>query len=94
MAADYDAPRVNEDEAGVDTLVLERTGLHAPTIRDDSDGGLADIDSESWDNRDAEIIVIPLQATEFVCTGCFLMVSRLQLSPDHSHGTLCNDCAA
>jgi hypothetical protein len=91
MAADYDAPRATDDDGALDTIVLQRATRQAPADIEDAEMASQGV---GWDDLESEVVVIPLQATEFVCTGCFLMVSRLQLSPDHSHGALCLDCAA
>lgn len=97
MATDYDAPRVREgeDDKG-DTLV------ELSTTRSRSALDLLDEDTEATDpltlpgadlsDLSLEVHVIPQQADEFSCIGCFLLVHRSQ---ETKPGTsLCKDCAA
>jgi hypothetical protein len=92
MAADYDAPRATDDDGALDTIVLQRGPKQETSETDEPD--FANEGGDSWGAVDVDVVVVPLQASEFVCTECFLMVDRLQLSPDTSHGLVCNDCAA
>jgi hypothetical protein len=91
MAADYDAPRLTDDDGALDTIVIPRKSSDELIDVDDleqADGG------GGWGDIESDVVVIPLQATEFVCSGCFLMVDRLQLVTDKNGAALCRDCAA
>ena len=91
MAADYDAPRPTDDDGALDTIVIRRTPRDELVESDDlelAEGG------GGWGDIEADVVVIPLQATEFVCSGCFLMVDRLQLVTGKNGAVLCRDCAA
>lgn len=95
MATDYDAPRVREGDEEKDAMVeLDAVRPHSAVdlLDDDSDvteghvlpgADLSDLSLEVW--------VVPRQADEFSCRGCFLLVHRSQESKPGT--SLCRDCA-
>ncbi|KRE60088.1 MULTISPECIES: DUF4193 family protein [Intrasporangiaceae] len=97
MATDYDAPRVREGEDEKNDTLVELDAARSRTTTD-----LLEEDTEATDgltlpgadlsDLSLEVHVIPQQADEFSCIGCFLLVHRSQESKPGTH--LCRDCAA
>ena len=96
MATDYDAPRKTDDELAEDSLE------ELKARRADASSSVIDIDeaeaAESHElpgadlsHEELSVRVLPKQADEFTCTGCFLVqhVSR-RSAPGVD---LCRDCA-
>lgn len=97
MATDYDAPRVREGEEDKSDSLVELDAARSRTPID-----LLEEDSEATDGHtlpgadlsdlSLEVHVVPRQADEFSCMGCFLLVHRSQESKPGTN--LCLDCAA
>ena len=97
MATDYDAPRVREGEEDKGDTIVE---LDAARSRSPLD--LLEEDTEATDgltlpgadlsDLSLEVHVLPRQADEFSCIGCFLLVHRSQETKPGTN--LCQDCAA
>jgi uncharacterized protein DUF4193 len=98
MATDYDAPRVQPESDGdesLEELTSRRKNDAATAVIDVDDGDAVD----SFDLPDADLSgeeltvrVVPKQADEFVCSSCFLVqhTSRLALRKDgHQYCTEC-----
>lgn len=98
MATDYDAPRTSEEEQKEESLEARRlvTGDQDKTSGkvDEDENELADsfeLPGADLSHEVLSIEVMPRQADEFTCSGCFLVqhVSR-RSSPT---ANLCRDCA-
>lgn len=97
MATDYDAPRVREGEDEKNDSLVELDTARSRTTTD-----LLEEDPEATDglilpgadlsDLSLEVHVLPRQADEFSCIGCFLLVHRSQESKPGTE--LCRDCAA
>lgn len=98
MATDYDAPRTSEEEQKEESLEARRlvTGDQDKTSGkvDEDENELADsfeLPGADLSHEVLSIEVMPRQADEFTCSGCFLVqhVSRRSLPT----ADLCRDCA-
>ncbi len=98
MATDYDAPRRDEVDLGEDSL----EELKARRV--DSQSGSVDIDeaeaAEAFDLPGADLAdeeltakVVPMQADEFGCSSCFLVLHRSQLAGERNGEPICRECA-
>lgn len=98
MAADYDAPRSNDtDESAVSLEAYADRGAQKVGIAADLDDGdtsaefelgVADVDV------DLDVVVLPVQESEFTCVRCFLVRDRVMFDHDTKLGTVCMECAA
>lgn len=97
MATDYDAPRKNEDE-NEDSLE------EIKSRRNDKNSGKVDEDeveaAESFElpgadlsHEELTVRVLPRQADEFTCMGCFLVKHRSQIAKEKNGELYCVDCA-
>ncbi|EPD33475.1 DUF4193 domain-containing protein [Propionimicrobium lymphophilum] len=96
MATDYDAPRKSDEEMRTDSIE-ELKG------RRDNNSGNVDEDeveaAESFElpgadlsNEELTVRVLPRQAGEFTCAGCFLVKSSSQLAEVRGDQSYCVDC--
>lgn len=97
MATDYDAPRKTEEELHEDSLE------ELKTRRNDTSSSKIDEDeveaAESFElpgadlsHEELTVRVLPRQADEFTCAGCFLVKSRSQLAEVRQGKEYCVDC--
>jgi hypothetical protein len=97
MATDYDAPRKTDDdhdESGIEELKARRTKT-AVGLADLDEGEHGPIELPGSDLSDEQLVVrvLPRQADEFTCTGCFLVQHRSRLARHTRRESLCQDCA-
>ncbi|MBM6403106.1 DUF4193 domain-containing protein [Phycicoccus sp. CSK15P-2] len=98
MATDYDAPRVRDGEEEKNDSVVELDAARSRTstdlLEDDTDtsGDGVTLPGADLSDLSLEVHVVPQQADEFSCIGCFLLVHRSQESKPGT--SLCRDCAA
>ena len=97
MATDYDAPRKSDDEISEDSIE------ELKTRRNDKNSGSVDEDeveaAESFElpgadlsNEELTVRVVPRQADEFTCAGCFLVKNRSQIAAVRHGQEFCVDC--
>jgi hypothetical protein len=92
---DFDAPRTNTIEPPTQSLDLLQARW-AGQIDEQADPEFADIyDLPSLDLSEDELTapVIPVQANEFRCGGCFLVLRMTQRSGSRGGHDVCRDCA-
>ncbi|PID50918.1 MAG: dUTPase [Propionibacteriales bacterium] len=98
MATDYDAPRKSDEEMSEDSLE------ELKTRRNDKASGAVDEDeveaAESFElpgadlsHEELTVRVLPRQANEFTCAGCFLVKQVSQLAESSGDDHYCVDCA-
>ena len=97
MATDYDAPRKTDDdphEDGIEELKARRTKT-AVSLADPDEDDHGPIELPSADLSDEHLVVrvLPRQADEFTCTGCFLVQHRSRLVRHTRRESICQDCA-
>lgn len=96
MAADYDSPRKTDDDADEDSIE-ELKARRAETAvglvdLDEGDNGPIELPGADLSGEELTVRVLPRQADEFTCSGCFLVVHRSRLARQDSGGSLCRDC--
>jgi hypothetical protein len=92
---DFDAPRTNTIEPPTESLnVLQ--ARWADQVDESADPEFADIyDLPGMDISDDELTapVIPVQANEFRCGRCFLVLHRALQAGSRDGHDVCRDCA-
>jgi len=97
MATDYDAPRKGDEES-------EDSLGELKTRRNDKNSGAVDEDeveaAETFElpgadlsHEELTVRVLPRQADEFTCAGCFLVKHRSQIARQVGEQAYCIDCA-
>lgn len=97
MATDYDAPRKSDEEMSEDSLE------ELKSRRIDKNSGKVDEDeveaAEAFElpgadlsHEELTVRVLPRQADEFTCAGCFLVKHRSQLAEVRGDKMYCVDC--
>ena len=97
MATDYDAPRKPDEDLSEDSLE------ELKTRRNDKSSGQVDEDeveaAESFElpgadlsHEELTVRVLPRQADEFICVGCFLVKNRTQIAAVVDGQDFCVDC--
>jgi hypothetical protein len=97
MATDYDAPRKSEEE------IREESIEELKSRRNDKNSGKVDEDeaeaAESFElpgadlsHEELTVRVLPRQADEFTCSGCFLVKHRSQIASTRGELEYCIDC--
>ena len=97
MSTDYDAPRKTDEEMNEDSLE------ELKSRRNDKNSGKVDEDeveaAESFElpgadlsHEELTVRVLPRQADEFTCAGCFLVKGRSQLAEQRGDLMYCVDC--
>ncbi|GAB3622983.1 DUF4193 domain-containing protein [Mariniluteicoccus endophyticus] len=98
MATDYDAPRKTEEDSTEDSIE------ELKNRRNDAQSGKVDEDeveaAESFElpgadlsHEELTVRVLPRQADEFTCAGCFLVRHRSQIVEEKGDKAYCMDCA-
>lgn len=93
---DYDAARrpvVELEDDSLDELKARRAGATSPTVDVDEPDGDFELPGADLSDEELTVSVIPMQADEFRCDGCFLVHHRSRLVVPSSGRTLCQDCA-
>ena len=100
MPEDYDAPRKRGAEVETDSLEeLQQLASHkqqTAVIDDDLiDFSLpgAEITDEAFSEDEFTAPVIPMQASEFRCSSCFLAHPMRRRAYNRNNEPVCNDCA-
>lgn len=97
MAADYDAPRKNDDEESDSIEALkERSSSKTSTAIDVEDLDTADgfeLAGGDLSAEGLEVVVLPPQADEFTCIECFLVKHQAQKARETIAGFVCVECA-
>jgi hypothetical protein len=97
MATDYDAPRKTDEEIQEDSIE------ELKNRRNDKASGQVDEDeveaAESFElpgadlsHEELTVRVLPRQADEFTCAGCFLVKHRSQIAEVRGDKEYCVDC--
>ncbi|RZL75480.1 MAG: DUF4193 domain-containing protein [Rhodococcus sp. (in: high G+C Gram-positive bacteria)] len=102
MVTDYDAPRrARVEDVDSDESVEDLSGYRRPPVpvtEEDADDAAveeafelpgADLSGEG----ELKVRVLPRQANEFVCSGCFLVQHRSRLAATKDGMKFCRDCA-
>ena len=97
MATDYDAPRKSDDEAREDSLEeLKSRRNDKNSVQVDEDEAEVDetfeLPGADLSHEELTVRVLPRQADEFTCAGCFLVKSRSQLAETRGGKMYCVDC--
>ncbi len=96
MAQDYDSPR-NKDEDEESLQALSTKNQNSASDIDDDENAIAEdyeLPGADLSNEDSSVTVIPMQGDEFICTECFLVKHRSQLSDASEEGhPVCTECA-
>ena len=100
MVTDYDAPRRAdiEDDETADSVEKLAGRRHQPSSVIDED---VDAEEEVFELPGADLSgegelnvrIVPKQADEFVCSGCFLVYHRSRLATTKDGMKFCRDCA-
>lgn len=97
MAQDYDSPR-NKDEDEESLQALGKSSQNDASNIDDDENAIAEdyeLPGADMSNEDASVTVIPMQGDEFICSECFLVKHRSQLSASSTADQpVCEECAA
>jgi Domain of unknown function (DUF4193) len=97
MATDYDAPRKTDDDSdqdGLEELKGRRTKTAVgPADLYEGDHGLIEPPGADLSDEQLVVRVLPRQADEFTCTGCFLVQHRSRLVRHTRRESICQDCA-
>jgi hypothetical protein len=97
MATDYDAPRKSEEEISEDSIE------ELKSRRNDKNSGKVDEDeaeaAEAFElpgadlsHEELTVRVLPRQADEFTCAGCYLVRHRSQIAAVRDGLEYCVDC--
>jgi len=97
MATDYDAPRKTDEEIGEDSIE------ELKSRRNDKNSGKVDEDeaeaAETFElpgadlsHEELTVRVLPRQADEFTCAGCYLVKHRSQIAATRNGQEFCVDC--
>lgn len=101
MAIDFELITLADEEEAASARALAAQA--AARTGDPDDAGFDDAVLVAAEGAvgDVDVVVLPAQADEFVCVGCFLVTNRCQLAVDSGidaaagvGGPLCIDCAA
>ena len=96
MATDYDAPRKNdeENEDSIEELKSRRNDKNSGKVDEDEVEAAESFELPGADlsHEQLTVRVLPRQADEFTCAGCFLVKSRSQLAETRGAEMFCVDC--
>jgi hypothetical protein len=100
MATDYDAPRRGTEEEETDESVEQIRARRAGSTTQSPQVDADELDAESVELPGADLSgeeltvrVLPQQADEFICAGCFLVIHRSRRASGQHEQPLCRDCA-
>lgn len=96
MTVDYDVPRVLEldrEEEFLDSLPVRGAASAAPQDLDVAGDEPLELPSADLADQELTVQVLPRQADEFTCTGCFLVQHKSRLARRVNDGALCPECA-
>jgi hypothetical protein len=97
MAADYDTPRTSDDDLDVDSVEELKARRAESTVGlidpDEGESGLFEFPGADLSGEELTVRVLPRQADEFTCTGCFLVQHRSRLVRHTRRDSICQDCA-
>ncbi|WP_230977339.1 DUF4193 family protein [Georgenia yuyongxinii] len=94
---DYDAPRENEDGVNVNATTdaeVRRPQGWTGFDEDELVAAEGQLPGSDLSGEELTIEVVPQQTDEFVCTCCFLVHHRSQLTGDVAGPPACNECGA
>lgn len=100
MATDYDAPRTTDLLGGGGTALDELDLKPAAAADTDTDEGevletldLPGADLSALSSEELSVQVVPKQADEFTCMGCFLVQHHSRKATPDGEDAYCRDCA-
>ncbi|MFV0405502.1 MAG: DUF4193 domain-containing protein [Propioniciclava sp.] len=97
MATDYDAPRKNDEERedSIEELKSRRNDKNSGKVDEDEVEAAESFELPGADlsHEELTVRVLPRQANEFTCAGCFLVKGRSQLAEEKGGKYYCVDCA-
>lgn len=97
MATDYDAPRKNDEERedSIEELKSRRNDKNSGKVDEDEVEAAESFELPGADlsHEELTVRVLPRQANEFTCSGCYLVKGRSQLAEERDGRFYCVDCA-
>ncbi len=97
MATDYDAPRKTDEESedSIEELKNRRNDKNSGKVDEDEVEAAETYELPGADlsHEELTVRVLPRQADEFTCAGCFLLKHRSQLAATRGGSEYCVDCA-
>lgn len=97
MATDYDAPRKTDEESedSIEELKSRRNDKNSGKVDEDEVEAAESFELPGADlsHEELTVRVLPRQADEFTCAGCFLLKHRSQLAATRGGAMYCVDCA-
>lgn len=97
MATDYDAPRKTDEESedSIEEIKSRRNDKNSGKVDEDEVEAAESFELPGADlsHEELTVRVLPRQADEFTCAGCFLLKHRSQLAAVRNGATYCVDCA-
>ena len=97
MATDYDAPRKYQEEAGGDSIEVQKTRRtdRSVAVVDEDESDLAagyELPGADLSGEEPTVQVVPAQADEFTCSSCFLVRHRSQIAREKNGRFYCKEC--
>ena len=97
MATDHDAPRkseVEETEDSIEELKTRRSEQNSGKIDEDEVEAAEAFELPGADlsHEELTVRVLPRQADEFTCAGCYLVKAHSQLAEVRGDKMYCVDC--
>ncbi|MDR1790254.1 MAG: DUF4193 domain-containing protein [Propionibacteriaceae bacterium] len=97
MATDYDAPRKTDEEPedSIEELKSRRNDKNSGKVdEDEAEAAEAfELPGADLSHEELTVRVLPRQADEFTCAGCFLVKHRSQIAQTKGKMVYCIDCA-
>ncbi len=97
MATDYDAPRKTDEESedSIEELKTRRNDKNSGKVDEDEVEAAESFELPGADlsHEELTVRVLPRQADEFTCAGCFLVKHRSQIAERRGNLEFCVDCA-
>jgi hypothetical protein len=97
MATDYDAPRKTDEESedSIEELKSRRNDKNSGKVDEDEVEAAESFELPGADlsHEELTVRVLPRQADEFTCAGCFLLKHRSQIARTKDGQDYCVDCA-
>ncbi|WP_406193509.1 DUF4193 domain-containing protein [Kitasatospora sp. NBC_01560] len=99
MATDYDAPRTNSDDEGVESVeelkqqrAARRSG-GTPDVDVAEEAESVELPGADLSGEELTVQVVPMQGDEFTCSRCFMVHHRSRFAHEEDGRPVCRDCA-
>lgn len=93
MATDYDAQRKTDDDTESIEVIKERMPDKPSGMSDNEDAEMQPYNAPDVVNEELEVVVLPKQDNEFICSECFLLKPNSQVAKKTRSGSICQECA-